>query len=242
MKSILTVPALAVSVFAVNSSCPLGSAASASAPRRPPRDGGRGGRRRGRRGEAAAAASSRRRRSRTAMRSCWTRRRPPGPVTSAVAPAARRGIFGICCLLVDSLVRADGTGTGRGPTRQSKTPAGRYSFPRHQRSWAHRRLGRLVRDGPQMVDIDRGVRRHVHAAARRHDRQRRAAGHPDVAEGQLQRPAMGRRRLRADAGGAPADHRLAGRPVRAPARVHDRPGRSSASARCSPAWPRRRCG
>ena len=78
--------------------------------------------------------------------------------------------------------------------------------------------------GSQVVDADRRLRRHVHAAARRDDRQRRAAVDPAVAERELQRPAVGGRRLRADAGRAAADHRLAGGPVRPPAGVHDRAG------------------
>src|ERR1035441_5047651 len=51
-----------------------------------------------------------------------------------------------------------------------------------------------------------------------------AAGDPDLAEGELHRPAVGRGRLRADAGGATADHRLAGRSLRSPPPVLRRPG------------------
>src|SRR3954453_6280517 len=66
--------------------------------------------------------------------------------------------------------------------------------------------------GEKVVDADRGLRRHVHAARGRDDRQRRAAQHPARPRRQPDEPAVGRRRLRADALGADAHGRLARRP------------------------------
>ena len=76
-----------------------------------------------------------------------------------------------------------------------------------------------------MVDPHSRLRRDLHAAARHHGRERRAAGHPALAAFELQRPAVGGQRLRADAGRVPAHVGLARRPVRTPAGVHLRPGR-----------------
>ena len=89
----------------------------------------------------------------------------------------------------------------------------------------------------QVADAGRRLPRHVHAAARRHDRERRAARHPDLAEGVLLRPAVGRRRLRADAGRAAADRRLARRHVRPQVALLASGWSSSPSPRCSAASP-----
>ncbi len=64
-----------------------------------------------------------------------------------------------------------------------------------------------------------GLRRDLHAPDRRHDRQRRAAGHPERPRRELLEPAMGHRRLRADPGVVPARRRLGRRPDRPPARL-----------------------
>ena len=74
----------------------------------------------------------------------------------------------------------------------------------------------------QVVDADRGLHRDVHVAARHHDRECRAAGHPARPARQLRRAAVGRRRLRADARGAAADRRLARRPLGPPRCLRDR--------------------
>ena len=73
-----------------------------------------------------------------------------------------------------------------------------------------------------MVDPGGGRRRHLHAAARRHDRERRPPRHPAGVRSLAVRPAVGDRRLRADARRAPAHGRLARRPLRAPPAVLDR--------------------
>ena len=57
----------------------------------------------------------------------------------------------------------------------------------------------------QVVDPHGGVRGDVHAADRHHHRQRRAARHRQGAALVVHRPAMGHRRLRADARRVPAD-------------------------------------
>ncbi len=79
--------------------------------------------------------------------------------------------------------------------------------------------------GAQVVDSDRGLGGDLHAVAGHHGRQRRAAGHPALAALLVLRPAMGRRRLRADARHLPAHRGLGRRPGRAQARVHHWPVR-----------------
>ncbi len=74
-----------------------------------------------------------------------------------------------------------------------------------------------------MVDVDRGLRSDLHAAARHHGRERRAARHPALAALELLRPAVGRQRLLADARRVPAHLRRARRPLRPAPPVHDRP-------------------
>ena len=93
---------------------------------------------------------------------------------------------------------------------------------------------------PQVVDPGRRLHGHLHAPGRRHDRERRAAVDRAGPRGELRRPAVGDRRLRADAGGAPADRRIAGRPDRPQAGVRDRPRSSSRSPRSGAAWRPRR--
>ena len=75
-----------------------------------------------------------------------------------------------------------------------------------------------------MVDPDRGVGGDLHAAAGHHGRQRGAARDPRGPRRQLQRPAVGDRRLCAVAGGARARGGLARGPARPPAGVRGRPG------------------
>ena len=84
-----------------------------------------------------------------------------------------------------------------------------------------------VRHESQVVDARRGLRRHLHAAARHHRRQHGAARDPEGPRRQLHRPAVGDRRLRALARRAGAHRRLARRPARPPPRLRDRPRRSS---------------
>ena len=64
-----------------------------------------------------------------------------------------------------------------------------------------------ARSRPQVVDPDRRLHGDLHAPARHHGRERGAARHPAVAALELLRPAVGRRRLLADAGRLPADRR-----------------------------------
>ena len=71
--------------------------------------------------------------------------------------------------------------------------------------------------------LDRRLHGDVHAAARHHDRERRAALDRARPRRRPHRPAVGDRRLRAHARRAAADGRLARRPGRPPARVRDRP-------------------
>src|SRR5947209_15444385 len=75
-----------------------------------------------------------------------------------------------------------------------------------------------------MVDPARGLRRDVHAAARHHDRERRAAEDRDLTEGELLRYPVGDRCVCADAGVGPPDRGNAGRPARAAAPVLGWPG------------------
>ena len=77
---------------------------------------------------------------------------------------------------------------------------------------------------PQVVDPARRLGGDLHAPARHHRRERGPAVDPPGPRRQLHRPAMGGRRLRADAGRAGAAGRLAGRPARTPAAVHRRAG------------------
>ena len=72
------------------------------------------------------------------------------------------------------------------------------------------------------MDAAGRMRRHLHAAARHHDRRGRAARHPARAARGLQRPPMDRLRLRADARLAAADDRLTRRPLRPSNDVHRR--------------------
>ena len=74
----------------------------------------------------------------------------------------------------------------------------------------------------EMVDPARRLGGDVHAAARHHGRQRGAALDPRGPRRQLHRPAVGGRRVRADARCARADRRLARRPARPAAAVRDR--------------------
>ena len=85
--------------------------------------------------------------------------------------------------------------------------------------------GQAVAHGQEVVDPDRGVRGHVHAAPGRDDRDRRAADHPVGAARELQRGPVGGRRLRPDPGVGPADRGIAGRPLRAAPPLHHRPHR-----------------
>jgi hypothetical protein len=71
-----------------------------------------------------------------------------------------------------------------------------------------------------MANAHRRLCRHFHAPAGHHDRQRRAAGHPEGAPHVLHRPAVGRRRLRADARDLHAERRLARRPAGPEAGLH----------------------
>ena len=73
-----------------------------------------------------------------------------------------------------------------------------------------------------MVDSRPRLRGDFHAASRRDDRQRRAARHPALAPRQPLEPAVGGRRLLADARLVPAHRGQPRRPARAPAGVHDR--------------------
>ena len=74
----------------------------------------------------------------------------------------------------------------------------------------------------QVVDARRGLRRDVHAAARHHGRERRAAVHRARPERLVRGPAVGDRRLRAHARRVPAHGRLDRRRHRPPARLRGR--------------------
>ena len=98
------------------------------------------------------------------------------------------------------------------------------------------KVARVNRDGPQVVDAHRGLRRDLHAAARHHGRERRAAGHPARPGRQLHRAAVGRRRLRPDARDAACS-----RPGRSPTcsgagSCSRRGSCCSPSLRCCAAW------
>ena len=88
---------------------------------------------------------------------------------------------------------------------------------------------------PPLVDARRRLRRDVHAAARHHDRERRAAGHREGPGLVVLRSAVGRRRLRAVARRAAADRRVARRPPRPPPGLRRSASRSSRPPRCSAA-------
>ena len=75
-----------------------------------------------------------------------------------------------------------------------------------------------------MVDPARELHRDLHAAARRDDRERRAAVDRARPRRQLQRPPVGDRRLRADPRGLRAGGGVAGRQGRPQARLHARAG------------------
>ena len=83
--------------------------------------------------------------------------------------------------------------------------------------------GQSVGHGKEVVDPGRGVRSHLHVALGHHHRDRRLADHPVGTARQLQRRAVGHRRLRPDAGVGASDGRFASRPLRAPIPVHRRP-------------------
>ena len=70
-----------------------------------------------------------------------------------------------------------------------------------------------------MVDLDRGERGDVHAPARHHRREHGASGDRGGPRRELLRPAVGDRRLHADARRVRAHRRLARRPARAQARL-----------------------
>ena len=74
-----------------------------------------------------------------------------------------------------------------------------------------------------MVDSRPQLDRDVHAAAGHHGRQRRPARHPARPRRQPLQPAVGRRRLLADARRLPAHGGLAGRPAGPPPRLLARP-------------------
>ena len=77
---------------------------------------------------------------------------------------------------------------------------------------------------PKWWTLDGGLHGRVHAPARHHDRERRAARHPATAGRDALGPAVGHRRLRAEPGRPAAHRRVAGRPLRPPAALRDRPG------------------
>ena len=74
----------------------------------------------------------------------------------------------------------------------------------------------------QVVDADRGLHWCVHAAARHHDRERRAARYPARVLRVVVRPAVGHRRVRADPCGVPADRGFDRGPPRTAAHVRHR--------------------
>src|SRR5919197_818183 len=78
------------------------------------------------------------------------------------------------------------------------------------------------RNGSQMVDPARQLHRDLHAAARRDDRERRAAVDRARPQRRLQRPPVGDRRLRADPRELRAGGGVAGRHGRAQGRLHAR--------------------
>ena len=82
-----------------------------------------------------------------------------------------------------------------------------------------------ARTRPQVVDPDRRLHGDLHAPPRHHGRERGAARHPAVAALELLRPAVGRRRLLADAGRLPPHRRRAGRHLRPPGGLRHRAGR-----------------
>ena len=148
--------------------------------------------------------------------------------------------------------RRAGAGRGaRGPLRRRRRPARPAArdelLPAHPREV--RPPGRLSRKpsaagslgcaphGAQVVDPRPDLDRDVHAAAGHHGRQRRPARHPARTRRQPLQPAVGRRRLLADARRLPAHRRLARRPARPPARLLDRLRRSSPSPRSSAGSP-----
>ena len=75
------------------------------------------------------------------------------------------------------------------------------------------------------LDARRRLHDDVHAPARHHDRERRAAEHPAAAPRRPDRAPVGGRRVCAHARGADPDGGCARRPLRPPARLHGRRGR-----------------
>ena len=135
-------------------------------------------------------------------------RRPRSPATRSRSASSTRSAAWRSC-------------RGRASTAASARSSA--TWPSSARALSRRRrFFRVSRHGTQVVDPGPGLDRDVHAAARRHRRQRRPAGHPAGTERQPLQPAVGRRRLLADARRLPADGRLARRPARPAARVHDR--------------------
>ena len=118
---------------------------------------------------------------------------------------------------IDVPLRAQGGSCSRpaAPTA-ARQPAGRRL---RRGSWPARKPARK-----QVVDAGRGLSRHVHAAARHHDRERRPAGHPAGPALQFLGPAVGGGRVRADPGRVPADRGQPGGHVRPPPALPDRPG------------------
>ena len=124
---------------------------------------------------------------------------------------------------------------GRASTSASARSSG-TSPSRAARAGAPASLG-CSRHGAQMVDPGPDLDRDVHAAAGHHGRQRRPARHPARTGRQPLQPAVGGRRLHADARRLPAHRRLARRPAWPPPRLLDRLRRSSPSPRSSAGSP-----
>ena len=89
-----------------------------------------------------------------------------------------------------------------------------------QQTWLRREGDRDA----QVVAADHGVPGHVHAAGRRHDRERRPAGHGGRPQDRVRLAAVGRRRLRPGVGGTRPRDGVDRRPDRAPPCLRRRPG------------------
>src|SRR5215210_1693857 len=109
------------------------------------------------------------------------------------------------------------------PIRIPKTRASWIELPPNMLRMVSDPAEYRERHGLQVVDAPGGMPRDLHVAARHHDRERRAAGHPEGARLLVRGPPVGCGRVCAGARGPAARLRLARRPARAPPHLCRRP-------------------
>ena len=152
----------------------------------------------------------------------------------AAVEAVQRSGRGLHAFSVGTRVHSNGGESRREPRRYSSRPTS--PSPSYETALGpFRRCGgrfhRIAGDGVGYhrarppLDARRRLHDDVHAAARHHGRERRAAEHPARPAREPDRSAMGGRRLRADPRSADPDRGRARRPLRPPAALRHRRGR-----------------